>query len=77
MKPSEKEELEKYRAQRKRTFDKKNQYNKENYKRMLCMYPIERSDAIAEAMKQAQTKSASAYIAMLIDRDLKERGLIK
>ena len=73
---SDKEELEKYRAQRKRTFDRNNQYNKDNYKRMVCMYPIERSDEIAEAMKQEQIKSVSAYLAMLVDRDLKERGLI-
>jgi hypothetical protein len=76
MRLSDKEELAKFRAQRKRSNDYKNQYNKENYKRMTCMYPIERADAIAEAMKQAETPSVSEYIAMLVTNDLHKRGLI-
>lgn len=76
MRLSDKEELAKFRAQRKRSNDYKNQYNKENYKRMTCMYPIERADAVTEAMKETGASSVSEYVAMLITNDLHKRGLI-
>lgn len=77
MNRSEKQELEHYRAQRKKEFDYRNKYSKENYRRMICMYPIAQSEAIDQAMEQAKAKSVSAYLSMLVERDLKERGLIE
>ena len=76
MKQSDKEELARFRERRKKLTDYNNKYNKENYKRMVCMHPISDSAAIDEAIKLSGAKSVSAYLSMLITRDLKERGLL-
>ena len=51
MKQSDKEELARFRERRKKLTDYNNKYNKENYKRMVCMHPISDSAAIDEAIK--------------------------
>ena len=74
---TEKEELEKYRAQRRHKTKYTNRFNEEHYRRLVCMYPIKYSVEVDMAINQSHTKSISAYIAMLITNDLVERGLIK
>lgn len=69
-------ELEKFRAKKRKAVEYNLKYNKENYKRMVCMYPIKDSAAVDKAIKLSGEKSVSAYISMLITKDLKERGLL-
>lgn len=73
MSQSDIEELEKYRAQRKKNNDYRNNYAKENYRRMVCLYPINDAPIVDKARGDL---SISNYLVELINRDLKEKGLI-
>jgi hypothetical protein len=70
---SEREELSKLRDQRKRAQNYRNQYAKENYKRIICMLPIERVDLFEEAKGDTPT---STYICDLIYADMRKKGLL-
>lgn len=73
MNRSDKAELEKYRAQKKREMEYRNQYAKENYKRLICLFPIELADQLEKARNG---EPVSAYILDLIKRDMRKKGLI-
>lgn len=76
MKESDRQELERLRSLKKRTEDYRNQFAKENYRKYVCVYPRANSDRVDEAIRQSGEKSISAYIAALIDNDLRKRGLM-
>ena len=76
MKQNDKAELERLRALKKRTEDYKNSYNKENYRKFVCLYPRANSDKVDEAIKQSGESSISAYLTSLINKDLHKRGLM-
>lgn len=73
MTDKEKAELEKYRAQRKKANEYRNNYAKENYRRYVCMYPKNNSHLVEQARGDM---SISNYLSELINRDLKEKGLL-
>jgi len=70
---SERSELEKFRERQKRREDYTNRYMKNNYKRLVCLYPIDKAYLIDEARG---SQSISNYIMSLIQKDLKDRRLL-
>lgn len=73
MNEQDEKDLERFRARSKRVSNYINNYAKENYKRLVCLLPIEKSKLVKKAIGK---DSISTYLNRLIDRDLKERGLI-
>lgn len=73
MNKSDKEELEKYRAQKRRRSEYSMQFAKDNYKRLVCLLPIDKVDVVNKAKGD---ESFSSYMISLIMRDLKEKSLI-
>lgn len=76
MTQSEREELAKFRERKKKASAYNMKYEKANYRRMVCTYPIKNADKVDKAMEMSGITSVSAYVTSLIDRDLKEKGLI-
>ena len=76
MTQSEREELAKFRERKKKASAYNQKYEKENYRRMVCTYPIGFSDQIDKAMELSNVTSVSGYISSLITKDLKEKGLV-
>ena len=79
---NEREELERYREKEKvrkekakKTYGYRNKFSKENYKRFVCLYPINEAQTVDELLKK-ENMTVSSYILNLIRKDLKERGLI-
>lgn len=70
---SERDELTKLREQKKRRQDYRNQYAKDNYKRIICMLPVERFDAFEKAKGDTPT---STYLCDLIYADMRKKGLL-
>lgn len=73
MTKAEMEELAKLREQKKRTQNYRNQYAKENYKRIICMFPIDKADLIDKARGE---ESISSYISNLILNDMRKKGIL-
>ena len=73
MKKNDKAELARLRAQKKREMEYRNQYAKENYKRLICLFPIDLADELEQARNG---EPMSAYILDLIKRDMHKKGLI-
>lgn len=67
------QELAKLRAQKKKKSIYVNQYAKDKYKRLTCLLPIEKYDTVKKAIGD---DSISSYIISLMDKDLKEKGLL-
>ena len=53
----------------------RNNYQKEHYKRVTCLFPNDRVEPLEQAASDAGMK-VSTYIMSLVDADLKKRGLI-
>lgn len=71
--PEELEQFKRYRNRRKRESDYRNQYAKDNYKRLICLLPIERYDLFEQAKGEDAT---STYICDLIYADMRKKGLL-
>lgn len=68
----EREELEKYRKQKERQYERQNRYARENYDRVGCTVSKGRKADIERAARARGYRSVSAYIVALIDRDISE-----
>ena len=68
------EELKKLRAQKERNTKYRNQYAKENYRRIICMLPKDQSDLFDKARGE---EPVSSYIIKLFRADARKKGLIK
>ena len=68
------EELKKLRAQKERNMKYRNQYAKENYRRIICMLPIDQSDLFDKARGD---EPISSYMIKLFRADARKKGLIK
>ena len=73
MKKSDMEELKKLREQKKRNQNYRNQYAKENYRRIICMLPLDQSELFDEARGE---EPISSYIIKLFRADARKKGLI-
>ena len=70
---NERAELEKYRARKKKEIAYQQKYQKEKYRRVICLIPNDKADLFEQAKGNEPT---STYLNRLIDRDLKEKGLL-
>ena len=70
---SERAELERYRARRKRESKYKNNYDSNHYKRLVCLLPVEHEELFEQAKGET---SASTYILSLIYKDMRSRGIL-
>ena len=68
-------ELEKYRSKKKQRMEYNNNFLKEHYKRVTCLFPLDKVEPLEQAASDSGMK-VSTYIMSLVYADLKERGLI-
>lgn len=73
MDDKDREELEHYREMKKRRKEYTARFQKENYKRIVCLLPI---DDVPLFEKARGDQPASSYILSLIDKDIHQRHIV-